>query len=116
MEIASISSIYSYLSGYTYMNSKLDTAHELLTIASFELFLNKQPRTHAHSELVKRLERIKQYVLQHMNDETKEGEKQTRISKYVPVVELNEQTLQQMISSKSSLLSINESLLQEVSR
>ena len=110
-----IDSIYSYVSGYTYMNPKVDPAHELLTIASFELFLNKQPRTIVHFQLAKRLERIKKYVIQHMNYETKQTDKQHRISKHVPVVELNENTLQQMISPKS-LVSINESLLQEVSR
>lgn len=112
MEIASIDSIYSYLSGYTYMNPKVDPARELLTIASFELFISTQPRMHSHSELVKRLERIKQYVIQHTNYETKQTEKQ----QYVPIVDLNENTLQEMISPKQSALLINESLLKQVSR
>ena len=115
MEIASIDSIYSYLSGYTYMNPKVDPARELLTIASFELFISKQPRTLVHLQLLKRLQGIKQYVIQHTNYETKQTEKQQRISKHVPVVELNEKTLQEMISSKQSSISINE-LLQQVSR
>jgi hypothetical protein len=66
MEIASISSIYSYLSGYTYISPN-DPAHELLTISFFEVFISKQPRSLVNHQLSKRLERIKQYVIRSMD-------------------------------------------------